>query len=124
MNGIRWSRRGHCVGWDSLSAYLDGELEPRAAERVERHLAGCDGCQCELANLRQMRLALRSAPVQPLPCSFVLPQSVAVARRRVNPWNTGFVFLRGAAVALSLMLALLLSGNALLSTGEIGRAHV
>jgi len=27
-----------------LSAYLDGELDPSTLDRVESHLAGCDGC--------------------------------------------------------------------------------
>ncbi len=29
---------------DLLSEYLDGELGPRAAARVEVHLATCEGC--------------------------------------------------------------------------------
>lgn len=124
LSGNKWSCHEHRVSWDGLSAYLDGELEPRETERVERHLAICSDCRCELSKLRQTQLILRGVPVQPLPCSFVLPRSVAVDRRRANPWNTGFVFLRGAAVALSLLLALALSGNALLSTGALKLAAV
>lgn len=36
-----------------LSAYLDGELDPRTLERVETHLAGCDGCTMVVEELRE-----------------------------------------------------------------------
>ena len=36
-----------------LSAYLDGELDPLTFERVEIHLAGCDGCTMVLEELRE-----------------------------------------------------------------------
>ncbi len=50
-----------------LSGYLDGELTPAEAERVERHLAACLRCRDELAQLRRLqevtgRLRLREAP--------------------------------------------------------------
>jgi hypothetical protein len=35
-----------------LVPYLDGEIPPRAAARLERHLAGCRGCGDLLARLR------------------------------------------------------------------------
>ena len=36
-----------------LSAYLDGELDPLTLERVEIHLAGCDGCTMVVEELRE-----------------------------------------------------------------------
>jgi anti-sigma factor RsiW len=36
-----------------LSAYLDGELDPLTLERVETHLAGCDGCTMVLEEFRE-----------------------------------------------------------------------
>ena len=36
-----------------LSAYLDGELDPSTLERVEAHLAGCDGCTMVLEEFRE-----------------------------------------------------------------------
>ena len=36
-----------------LSAYLDGELDPLNLERVETHLAGCDGCTMVLEEFRE-----------------------------------------------------------------------
>ncbi|MEN6480304.1 MAG: anti-sigma factor [Anaerolineales bacterium] len=109
--------RGYHASEDDLSAYLDGELGPRQAKRLERHLRECGTCQRELAELRATRLLLRGVPQRPVPRSFLLPASVADARRRQRAWNAGFVVLRGAAVAVSLALVVLLSGNALLRRG-------
>ena len=36
-----------------LGAYLDGELDPPTLERVETHLAGCDGCTMVLEEFRE-----------------------------------------------------------------------
>ena len=36
-----------------LSAYLDGELDPLTLERVETHLAGCDGYTMVLEEFRE-----------------------------------------------------------------------
>ena len=36
-----------------LSAYLDGELDPLTLERVETHLASCDGCTMVVEELRE-----------------------------------------------------------------------
>jgi len=42
-----------------LSAYLDGEITSRRREAVEAHLAGCDACRRELADLRQVSACLQ-----------------------------------------------------------------
>jgi len=47
---------------DMLSPYLDGELQPRAAARLEAHLSGCARCRAELADLRRAVTALRTPP--------------------------------------------------------------
>jgi anti-sigma factor RsiW len=41
-----------------VTEYLEGALTPAARERVERHLAGCDGCS---AHIEQVRAVLRVA---------------------------------------------------------------
>jgi anti-sigma factor RsiW len=38
--------------------YLEGALAPADRARIERHLAGCDGCEAHLA---QLRAAIRVA---------------------------------------------------------------
>ena len=37
---------------DDLSAYIDGQLDPRRQEAEEGHLAGCASCRQELEELR------------------------------------------------------------------------
>jgi anti-sigma factor RsiW len=45
-----------------LSAYLEGELEPREEERLESHLLECAPCAAELRALRRAVEMLRSLP--------------------------------------------------------------
>lgn len=54
---------------DNLAALLDGQLEPRAAERVRRHLEECGPCATELDEIRfgismVERLPLAAPPEQ------------------------------------------------------------
>jgi predicted anti-sigma-YlaC factor YlaD len=49
-----------------LQAYLDGILEPVAAERVQSHLDACPTCRDELARLEGMAARLQSLPEVPL----------------------------------------------------------
>jgi anti-sigma factor RsiW len=41
-----------------LSAYIDGELEPRERQRVERHIPECRDCRFMTRSLRRMLAAL------------------------------------------------------------------
>ncbi|MCH7551028.1 MAG: zf-HC2 domain-containing protein, partial [Proteobacteria bacterium] len=45
-----------------LSSYIDGEVTPSEAVRVEEHLAGCEDCVSELASLRATSSLLRGLP--------------------------------------------------------------
>jgi hypothetical protein len=47
---------------DRLSEYLDGELEPRDRAALETHLAGCEPCRADLADLRAVVSRARSVP--------------------------------------------------------------
>ncbi len=63
---------------DQLSAYIDGELDPSAAERLERHLAECGRCRQEMEQLRTTVAALQELPAVEPPRSFTLsPERVA-----------------------------------------------
>ena len=46
-----------------LEAYVDGALSQERAALLERHLAGCEGCQAELARLQTVAAALESWPL-------------------------------------------------------------
>lgn len=43
-----------CENKTRLSAYIDGELQARECAAIERHLAACDSCAAELADLRNI----------------------------------------------------------------------
>lgn len=45
-----------------MSGYLDTELRPRRARRMEGHVAECDECRRLLAGLRTMLEALHALP--------------------------------------------------------------
>ena len=47
----------------ALPDLLYGELKPALVETVQSHLAGCAGCQAELAALRQVTGLLDKLPV-------------------------------------------------------------
>lgn len=60
---------------EQLSALLDNQPE-EAGEAYRRHLASCQQCQQELAELRQTVNLLRALPQPALPRSFVLPAGI------------------------------------------------
>ncbi len=63
---------------DQLSAYIDGELDASAAERLERHLAECGRCRQEMEQLRATVAALQELPaVEPPRSSTLSPERVA-----------------------------------------------
>lgn len=43
---------------EKLSAFVDGELDPAAHDRVLSHLAGCEACRFEAEMLRQLKRRL------------------------------------------------------------------
>jgi anti-sigma factor RsiW len=49
-----------------LSAFVDGELEPAAMERIASHVATCAICQAEVNALRELSAAFASAPFDDL----------------------------------------------------------
>ena len=38
-----------------IAGYLDGELSPQQRDRLDSHLAGCDSCRRELAELTELK---------------------------------------------------------------------
>ncbi len=49
-----------------ITDYLEGTLEVATALAVERHLAGCDGCEAYLDQMRATVAALGRIPVDTL----------------------------------------------------------
>ena len=102
---------------DQLSAYIDGELEAAAAERLETHLAACEGCRLELEQLRATAAALRDLPEVQAPRSFTLSPERAAARRPLTgataPLALGMrLAAAGVAVALAAVFVVDLGGLA------------
>ncbi len=93
---------------DQLSAYIDGELDASAAERLERHLAECGRCRQEMEQLRATITALQELPAVELPRSFTLsPERVAPRPRMpvASPLAFGArIAAAGVAAALAVVL--------------------
>jgi anti-sigma factor RsiW len=53
LRSVRFAR-DHRWTPGRLSAYLDGELAPRAAARIDRHVAGCPACRAALRSLERL----------------------------------------------------------------------
>jgi len=94
-----------------LALSITGDLDPAAAARLGAHLAGCDPCRRELAELRATIDAIRSIDeaTRPLPAALAaISTSPAPA---VRPTSRLLRFTAAAA----LFLAGLLAGRALSS---------
>lgn len=91
-----------------LSVWLDGELNPVEAVRVERHLGECAACREDLAIWREIRSALSREPVEiTAPEGFAAGVMARLPASRKSWWQT----LTGnwrrslAAAAASLLIA-------------------
>ena len=69
---------------DALSAYLDGQLAPARAARLEAHVASCEACSGTLDGMRQVRTMLRALPEAEPPRSFRLRRSDIEAPARTR----------------------------------------
>ena len=97
-----------------LSAYIDGEVTPSEAARVEEHLAGCRECVGELSSLRATSSLLRSLPELEVPRSFALTEAPAPVRFAPQlVWTTRF-----ATSLAALFLVALLLGDVLGYVGQ------
>jgi anti-sigma factor RsiW len=105
----------NCRDWEErLALYLGGDLPPREAKEVERHLRDCPGCQLFSSGLKEAQELLQELHREP-----IAPAHLAAVRARVlselvgqtivsrglsafRRWILGF-----AAVAAMLLVALL-----------------
>ncbi len=93
---------------DQLSAYIDGELDASATERLEHHLAECGGCRQEMEQLRATVAALQELPAVEPPRSFTLRPERVAARPPMpvaSPLALGArIAAAGVAAALAVVL--------------------
>ncbi len=64
-----------------VTEYLEGALPPDEVLAVEAHLAGCEGCERYVDQMRATVRALGSVPVDVLPDEAVAALTVAFTRR-------------------------------------------
>ena len=99
--------------WSSrnvLDLYVDGRLAPRAAGRVEAHLAACAACRREAEALKPIRLPAGSVSAPAGLADAILKQLEAgaePARTAAPAWR-----LAPSQAAALVYLALLAAGNA------------
>ncbi len=101
---------------ETLSEYLDGRLDARAAGKLEAHLSSCSACGRQLEELRTTVGLLRQVPVLTPRRSFILTEapapSGAVERRRARtPAWAAALATSAAAVAFFAVLSTDLSGG-------------
>lgn len=112
----RWLKRRfsseHEWAAQQLSAYLDDELPPSDRARVEAHLNECSICVEELQTLRWTVNLTAQMPTLKAPRSFLITEAVAQPRR--TPLGTAYLYLRGATVAVAVLLLVVLASDFLL----------
>ena len=87
---------------EMVSAYVDGELPPEDRYEAESHLAGCDLCREELADMMMVRARLRGLPMLESPLDLTQRTSPAPGPVYRRPR----VLVAAAAATASMVLAL------------------
>lgn len=107
---FRISRDIHTIVKENLSAYIDGEADPKSIRLVEQHLASCAECAYEKETLEQTRALVRQVPQVAAPRSFILrPAQVEAEPKRANPLV--MLYLRGATVIAGVLLFAVVAGD-------------
>jgi len=91
---------------------------------MEKHLQGCEACRAELASLRLTVSLLRAVPAVKPPRSFFLPASEAVKQKQVQRRRLSYSYLRAASAAATVLLVLVVSGDAFLRLQPLGSPGV
>ena len=73
------------IAQDTLSEYLDGRLQGRPLERVERQLGECDACRQDLAELRATVAMMQGLPMEAPRRSFPISAPPPAPARRPSP---------------------------------------
>ena len=101
---------------ERLDAWIDGELDPRAAPEVEAHLAGCAPCRARERRLRQLLDHAASLPRSITPPRDLWPDIARrIGRERTWSWAAGGLqpwALAAAATVLVGLVSVLWTGRA------------
>ena len=137
MNGLRHS--GH-IGFETLSDYVDGNLDEGASSEVQRHLAICRSCSADHHALRALLQTTSDLPRSVLPADDLWPDleraletrkilslpspagrsdaPPAASRRQVERWKT-----RGLLAAAAVVLVTVSSAITTLVVRQSDRAR-
>jgi hypothetical protein len=101
----------NCVEWEArVALHSGGDLTGAEAAEVERHLAGCSGCQAFWSDLRASLAVLRTAHADaPTAAHFTAVRSRVMAEleRTEHPWRrVAWISVAAALAALLLLVAL------------------
>ena len=80
--------------WDAitLAQYLDGELAPDQASRMEQHISDCPHCSAEVSVLVSMKRSLRAADRNFTPTAEFRRKIQQQVSRPQSKWNMRFVW--------------------------------
>jgi anti-sigma factor RsiW len=96
-----------CPRLEEVSSFIDGELPAGEHESMVEHVKACEICSKELSELKELRAALGSVPVDLQAKQRVLDGFTAPARRRLHanrrlsiplPIAASFLFVFGASL--------------------------
>jgi hypothetical protein len=99
----------NCRDWEErVALYAGGDLEPAGAAAVEKHLAGCSGCQVFASGMRQsVELLRESRGDLPAEAAFTAVRARVLGRiaaRRRWGWAAALAGIATAAACVALML--------------------
>jgi len=118
---FQWMNRSpqaeHQFCQDNLSSFLDRQLTSREQDRVARHLQECADCRADLASLRQTVAVLHAMPAIKPPRTFFIPASEGVRQTQVRRSRLAYGYLQFATAVATVLLVLVVSGDALLRLG-------
>jgi len=93
----------------NLSAYLDRELKPQTAEKLEAHLAACPRCRGRRAALEGVEKVLRDFPARE-PSPFLWTRVKANLGSEVRPARLRPTAVGARAALVSVLVAAVLAG--------------
>ncbi|MCJ7660284.1 MAG: hypothetical protein MUO67_14150 [Anaerolineales bacterium] len=101
--------------WETLSAYLDGQLSANDRIRLERLLTERPEMYVALKDIRRTRDFLRSQPSLRAPRNFTLSPQLAVIRIKERRSSFAFPVLSAVSALASILLVLVFVGDILIT---------
>jgi anti-sigma factor RsiW len=106
--------------WESLSAYLDGQLNPNERARLEIRFKESEALQSALDELMRTRELLRSQPRLKAPRNFTLTPEMAGMRSGQRPIPSAYPALRLASVLATIFFLVVFFGDLALNVFQPG----